>query len=62
VTEILVNARQIAGKAESYDDLLVDRLHHRYTVAGLVCFSIALSTYQYIGEIEIFVRIGLYPN
>ena len=53
-TKVIVNAKRFAGKnkdADGYDDLTVDRLHNRYTVAILVCFCIALSTYQYIGKI-----------
>lgn len=34
----------------NYDDLLVDRLHNRYTVAILICFFVAISTYQYAGK------------
>jgi len=52
-TAIIDNARRYAGgkrKKSSCDDLLVDQLHNRYTVAVLVCFFIAVSTYQYIGE------------
>jgi hypothetical protein len=52
-TEILDTAKRFAGKNKdknNYDDLLVDRLHNRYTVAALVCFCIAISTYQYLGK------------
>ncbi|CAF0837032.1 unnamed protein product [Rotaria sordida] len=52
-TEVIDNAKRFAGgkKDENhYDDLPVDRLHNRYTVAILVCFCIAISTYQYAGD------------
>ncbi|CAF1292655.1 unnamed protein product [Adineta steineri] len=52
-TEIIDNAKRFAGvkkDTNNYDDLIVDRLHNRYTVALLVCFCIAISTYQYIGN------------
>jgi len=52
-TEVLDTAKRFAGKNKdinNYDDLLVDRLHNRYTVAVLVCFCIAISTYQYLGK------------
>jgi S-methylmethionine-dependent homocysteine/selenocysteine methylase len=52
-TAVIDNAKRFAGKkgAENvFDDLLVDRLHNRYTVAALVCFCIAISTYQYAGK------------
>lgn len=52
-TEVIDTAKRFAGdkqKGEIFDDLLIDRLHHRYTVALLVCFCIALSSYQYIGR------------
>ena len=32
------------------DDFLVDRLHHRYTVALLVLFCAIVTTNQYAGE------------
>ncbi len=32
------------------DDFLVDRLHHRYTVAILVLFCAIVTTNQYAGE------------
>ena len=54
-TTVIDNARKLAGgkqKDNTYDDLLVDRLHNRYTVAALVCFCIALSTYQYAGKMR----------
>ncbi|CAF3442005.1 unnamed protein product [Rotaria socialis] len=50
---VIENARKYAGgthRDHGYDDLLVDRLHNRYTVAVLVCFCVALSSYQYIGD------------
>ncbi|CAF1492167.1 unnamed protein product, partial [Didymodactylos carnosus] len=34
----------------NFDDFLVDRLHNRYTVAALICFCVAISSYQYIGN------------
>lgn len=52
-TAVIDNAKRFAGGKRTdntYDDLLVDRLHNRYTVAALVCFCIAISTYQYAGE------------
>ncbi|UJR09573.1 hypothetical protein I4U23_013808 [Adineta vaga] len=52
-TEVIDNAKRFAGeqtKKSNYDDLLVDRLHNRYTVAILICFCIAISTYDYIGD------------
>lgn len=52
-TAVVDAAKRFAGGKSSqntYDDLLVDRLHNRYTVAILVCFCIALSTYQYTGR------------
>ena len=49
-TEVIEQAHRFAGRQPNHDDLLVDRLHHRYTVAGLICFVIAMSTYQYIGN------------
>ena len=52
-TEVIDTAKRFAGKKQTdeyFDDLLNDRLHHRYTVAILVCFCIALSSYQYIGR------------
>ncbi|CAF1024166.1 unnamed protein product [Rotaria sordida] len=51
-TEVIDNAKRFAGKkqdGDNYDDLFVDRLHNRYTVAVLICFFIAISTYQYVG-------------
>ncbi|CAF4941894.1 unnamed protein product [Rotaria sp. Silwood1] len=51
-TAVIDNAKRFAGKrkrGDNYDDLLVDRLHHRYTVAILICFCIAIFTYQSIG-------------
>lgn len=54
-TAVIDNAKRFAGGKGSenvYDDLLVDRLHNRYTVAALVCFCIAISTYQYAGKKE----------
>ncbi|CAF2059412.1 unnamed protein product [Rotaria magnacalcarata] len=50
---VIENARKYAGSAHGdhgYDDLFVDRLHNRYTVAILVCFCIAISSYQYAGD------------
>ena len=55
-TAVIENARRFAGGkngGNSFDDLLVDRLHNRYTVAALVCFCIAISSYQYAGEIPV---------
>ena len=52
---VIKSAKQFAGSKRNrtaYNDLLVDRLHHRYTVAALVCFCIAVSTYQYAGKDE----------
>jgi len=49
-TAVIENAKKLAGGTNVYDDLLVDRLHNRYTVAALVCFCIAVSTYQYAGK------------
>ena len=49
-TEVIEQAHRFAGRQPNYDDLLIDRLHHRYTVAGLICFVIAMSTYQYVGN------------
>jgi hypothetical protein len=52
-TAVIDNAKRFAGgkpSGNTYDDLLVDRLHNRYTVAALVCFCIAVSTYQYAGK------------
>jgi len=51
-TAVIENAKKFAGKKngdDNYDDLLVDRLHNRYTVAALICACIAISTYQYAG-------------
>ncbi len=51
--KVIDNAKRFAGKnknEDNYDDLLVDRLHNRYTVAALICFCIAISTYQYSGK------------
>jgi len=33
-----------------HDDDMVDRLHHRYTVAFLVVFAVVVSTTQYVGS------------
>lgn len=52
-TDVIDTAKRFAGKKEdgnNYDDLLVDRCHNRYTVALLICFCIAMSTYQYMGK------------
>ncbi|CAF4153811.1 unnamed protein product, partial [Rotaria sp. Silwood2] len=52
-TTVINNAKRFGGKRKNrnnYDDLLVDRLHNRYTVAVLVCFCTAILTYQYIGS------------
>jgi hypothetical protein len=52
-TEVIANAKRFAGEkknGDNYDDLFIDRLHNRYTVAALVCFCIAISTYQYVGR------------
>lgn len=49
-TEVIEQAHRFAGRQTNYDDLLIDRFHHRYTVAGLICFFIALSSYQYLGD------------
>jgi hypothetical protein len=54
-TDVIDTAGRFAGEkkqGEIYDDLLIDRLHNRYTVALLVCFCIALSSYEYIGKKE----------
>ena len=32
------------------DDFLIDRLHHRYTVAILVVFCVVVTAHQYAGE------------
>jgi len=51
-TAVIEHAKRFAGGKSGeniYDDLLVDRLHNRYTVATLICFCIAISTYQYAG-------------
>jgi len=53
--QVVRNARKFAGKKKKgniYDDLIVDRLHNRYTVAALVCFFVAISSYEYIGKTE----------
>ena len=58
-TAVIDNARRFAGgksRDNTYDDLLVDRLYNRYTVAVLVCFCIAISTYQYAGKINTFYK------
>ncbi|CAF0956505.1 unnamed protein product [Adineta ricciae] len=53
-TEIIDNAKRFVGDDKKtttvHDDLLVDRLHNRYTVAILICFCIAISTYDYLGD------------
>ncbi|CAF2384954.1 unnamed protein product [Rotaria sp. Silwood2] len=52
-TAVIDSAKRFAGgkrDENNYDDLLVDRLHNRYTVAILVCFCIAISSYQYMGD------------
>ncbi|UJR36534.1 hypothetical protein I4U23_029255 [Adineta vaga] len=52
-TAVIESAKRFAGGERTdytYDDRLVDRLHNRYTVAVLVCFCIAISSYQYIGD------------
>ena len=52
-TAVIDYAKRFAGskaRGNAYDDLIVDRLHNRYTVAVLVCFCIAISTYQYLGK------------
>lgn len=52
-TAVIDYARRLAGGKNgdnAYDDLIVDRLHNRHTVAILVCFCIAISTYQYLGK------------
>jgi hypothetical protein len=52
-TRVITNAKRFAGKnrdGDNFDDLTVDRLHNRYTVATLVCFCIAISSYQYVGK------------
>ena len=62
-TEVIEQAHRFAGFQPSYDDLLVDRLHHRYTVAGLICFVIAMSSYQYLGKpIECWVPAQFNDN
>jgi hypothetical protein len=53
--DVIDTAKRFAGKKkqeEIYDDLLIDRFHNRYTVAILVCFCVALSTYDYLGKNE----------
>ena len=64
-TAVIEQARRFAGGKradQNFDDLLVDRLHNRYTVAALVCFCIAVSTYQYTGKVDqqrrIFVTLA----
>ncbi len=55
-TAVIENAKRFAGGKSgdyTYDDRLVDRLHNRYTVAVLVCFCIAISTYQYAGKTKL---------
>lgn len=55
-TAVIDYAKRFAGgktRDNAYDDLIVDRLHNRYTVAVLVCFCIAISTYQYLGKINL---------
>ncbi|CAF1290087.1 unnamed protein product [Adineta ricciae] len=50
---VIDSAQKFAGRKRNdniYDDRLIDRLHNRYTVAILVCFCIAISTYQYAGD------------
>ena len=50
---IIDNAKRFAGKVDQenhFDDSLIDRLHHRYTVAAIVCFFIAMASYQYLGR------------
>lgn len=50
---VIDSAQRFAGRKRNdniYDDRLIDRLHNRYTVAILVCFCIAISTYQYAGK------------
>lgn len=55
-TDVIANARRFAGTQNKgqpkFDDLVIDRLHNRYTVAALVCFCVAVSSYQYIGKTE----------
>ena len=50
LSKMLKNLREENKVPSNYDDLVVDRLHNRYTVAVLVCFCIAISTYQYAGK------------
>ena len=62
-TEIIDNAKRFAGDDKKtttgYDDLLVDRLHNRYTVAILICFCLAISTYDYLGKFDGKISLDL---
>ena len=40
----------VGSRKLSYDDDVVDRLSHRYTVYIIVCFALVITTYQYVGE------------
>ena len=55
---LIDEAKKIAGTNDDNDDFLVDRLHSRYTVAGLMCFTIVISTYQYLGRSRDFLASG----
>lgn len=56
---IIDNAKRFAGKVDrenTYDDSFVDRLHNRYTVAGIVCFCVTMAGYQYLGKSRTFAN------
>ncbi len=40
----------VGSRKLTYDDDVVDRLSHRYTVYIIVCFALVITTYQYVGE------------
>jgi hypothetical protein len=52
-TEVINKAKRFTENEKNknyYDDLLIDRLHNRYTVAALVCFCVAVSSYDFLGK------------
>lgn len=51
--EVIDRAKK-STEHEYLDDFLIDRFHHRYTVAALICFAICLGTYEYLGKMKLF--------
>ena len=65
-TEVTEIAKEFTSKKDSndnYDDSSIDRLHNRYTVAFILCFCIAASTYDYMNDaIKCWVPAQLASN